>query len=163
MNNPNFSISFGKSRINDYTPHQVKVMREIKKAAIENQWIDIYTGDTLSKENMPTIEHIIAHSLKKSDWIKKLLKQGFQIDGLDNIFPAGSLGNSDNSNKKFVKRIVEDPKILDRLLIEFDKYKQYNSDLIDGKMWAVKLRTTLSKEITGLCSDIKTRALKIQI
>lgn len=163
MNSSNFSISFGKSRTNDYTTHQIKVMREMKKAAIENNWIDIYTGDIFSKENLPTIEHVIAHELKKTDEIKNLAQKGFQIDGLDNIFPVGSLGNSKNGNKKFVKRIIEDPKILDRLLIELDKYEQYNSDLINGEIWVKRLKNTLFNQLSGLCSTLKTTILKIQI
>lgn len=154
------SISFGKSRKNDYTAYQQRIMKDMKKAAIDNNWIDIYTGDTFSRENMPTIEHVIPHCMKSSAEIKQRAQKGFQIDGLDNIFPVGSSGNSLRSNESFAKSIIKEPAILDRLLNELEKYKKYNSEVINGEDWVKRLLSTLTEQLQGLTSDVQTRLLK---
>lgn len=159
--NSTCNIKFqGKSRTNSYTTHQQKVMRDMKRAAVQNGWKDIYTGKPFSTENLPTIEHIIPHSQKDSDRIKAMSQKGFQLNGLDNIFPAGNDGNSVRGNKSMKKAISEDPRILDRFLKEVPKYENHKSDLIDGKAWVKKLMKTFHEEISGLCSDIKTRQIK---
>lgn len=157
-----YKVSFGAGRIKEYTPIQRKIMKEMKKAAISNNWHDIYTGKTFSKYFMPTIEHVIPHSQKDTFEIKELSKKGFEIDGLDNIFPVGSLGNSSRGSQSFVKSIIEEPKILTRLLNELNKYKDLKTEHINGKCWVKRLQNTLAKELTGLCSDIKSRKLKIE-
>lgn len=154
-----FSVSFGKSRVNDYTPYQKKIMKDMKKAALTNGWCDIYTGDVFSKTNLPTIEHLIPHSKKGSKEIQEMSKKGFQIDGLDNIFPVGSLGNSIRGSDSFAKSVTADPKILDRLLEEMEKYKKYNSEFIKGDNWVQRLQKTILSQLQGLSSDIKTKLL----
>ena len=151
----NNNFSFGKSRKNKYTPHQIKIMKDMKKAAIKNGWRDIYTGDVFSSQNLPTIEHIIPCSFEKS--VKN--KKDFQINGLDNIFPVGSLGNSERKSQIIKNTILEKPIILKILLQEMEKYKKYKSDLIDGKNWVLRLGKTLTNELEGIASNIKTRQI----
>lgn len=155
------SITFGHSRKNEYTAHQIKIMKEMKKAALNNGWRDIYTGEYFSRENLPTIEHILPCSLKNSGYVKQLKEGGFQLNGLDNIFPVASLGNSSRKSVPFKKVILETPIIFDRLLTEVDKYRKYKSELINGQDWAKRILKTLVSEIGGISSDIKTRKLFI--
>lgn len=156
------NLSFGKSRKSEYTAHQIKIMKDMKKAAINNNWCDIYTGEAFSSQNIPTIEHVIPHSLRNSSAIKQLMQeQEFQINGLDNIFPVGSLGNSDRKSEAIRKTISDKPIILSRLLKEMEKYRTYNSDFINGQNWVIRLNETLLKELSGIYSDIKTKKIII--
>lgn len=152
-------ISFEKARKNEYTTNQIKIMRDMKKAAIQYGWYDIYTGEKFSLENLPTIEHIFPCALKNNIEIKALIEHGFQLNGLDNTFPVGSLGNSSRGNMTFKKVIIEKPIILTRLLNELPKYQKYKSELINGEVWVKKLYETLSIAIAGISSDIRTRKL----
>lgn len=154
-------ISFGNSRKNQYTTHQIKTMKDMKKAALSNGWCDIYTGEIFSPNNLPTIEHILPCSFKDNNKIKMLKKRGFQLNGLDNIFPAGSIGNSNRKSKPIKTTILDEPNILKRLFAEMDKYKKYQSNLIDGNDWVKRLTETLLNELSGINSDIKTRKIII--
>lgn len=152
-------ISFEASRKNEYTSNQIKIMREMKKNALAHKWFDIYTGKEFSRENLPTIEHIIPCSNKNNPDVKILIKNGFQLNGLDNIFPVGSLGNSSRKSEPFKKTVLEAPIILDRLYRELSKYAKYKSGLIDGKTWVDGILKTLLIELRGISSEVKTRRL----
>ena len=155
-------ISFKGNRTKQYTTHQEKVMRDMKKAALQKGWLDIYTGEPFSRVNPPTIEHLISHSKKNAPEIILLRNTGFELNGLDNIFPAGSLGNSLRSNQSMKKIVTAKPVVLTRLLDEIQNhYAGYKSELIDGKIWAEKLLNTLLMQLNGICSDIKTRKIII--
>jgi len=158
------NLKFGKSRKNEYTPHQIKTMKDMKKASLINNWCDIYTGEVFSSQNMPTIEHIIPCSYKNNCNVKKMISERkFQLNGLDNVFPVGSLGNSLRKSENFRKTILNKPIILDRLLLEMEKYKNYKSNVIDGKNWVQRLNETLVNELSGICSDIKTKKILFHI
>lgn len=152
-------IFFGKSKSHNYTAHQLKIMKDMKKAALVNDWLDIYTGKKFSKEMLPTIEHLVPCSSKKSNTVKQRIKDGFQIHGLENIFPVSSLGNSERQSQPFIKTILDNPKVLDRMLGELEKYRKYKSNLIDGETWFNSLYKTLTMELKGISSDIKTKKL----
>lgn len=155
----NSIVSFGSSRKNEYTANQVKIMRDMKKAAINYHWCDIYSGNEFSRENLPTIEHLVPCSIRNNSAVKQLTTSGFQINGLDNIFPVGSLGNSTRKSERFKKTVLDAPVILERLLSELNKYSKYKSDFIDGQNWVNRLTETLLRELSGISSDIKTRKL----
>lgn len=152
-------ISFEASRKNEYTSNQIKIMREMKKNALAHKWCDIYTGKEFSEENLPTIEHIIPCSNKNNPNVRILVKNGFQLNGLDNIFPAGGIGNSARKSEPFKKTVVDTPIILNRLYSELSKYAKCKSGLIDGKAWVDGILKTLLIELSGISSEVKTRRL----
>lgn len=154
-------ITFEKSRKNSYTANQRRIMTEMKKTALQNGWRDIYTGEKFSHKNPPTIEHIIPCSFKNTDKVKKLKENGFQLNGLDNIFPVGSKGNSGRKSEPFLQTVLKIPDILKRMFIKMEKYKRHNSGPINGKNWVECLMETLTSELKGLGSDLKTKKLII--
>lgn len=160
-NNHNKKIFFGHSRVNSYTTHQLKVMRDMKKAAIDNHWCDIYSGEKFSHNMLPTIEHLVPCSFKKTKKGQQLIKTGFQINGLENIFPVASMGNTQRQSQPFTSIVINNPKILTRLLNELEKYKKYKSNIINGDIWFNQLLNTIIAELAGIKSNIKTKTISI--
>lgn len=162
VNTTNY-LSFGKrgNRNSQYTFEQKQVMRDIRKAALEHGWHDIYTEKPFSAQNPPSIEHLVPFSFKHKPEVKQLMGRGFQINGLDNIFPAGLAGNGARDKKSIVRTILEAPEILDRLLKELEKYKLYKSPFVNGEIWAGKLHATLLNNIEGLCSSVRSRKMRV--
>lgn len=150
-------ISFGKSRKNEYTAHQIVVMKDMKKAAVRNGWQDIYSGEQFGPDNPPSIEHLIPRSAINSYKVQNLKQNGFQLDGLDNIFPVNSFENSNRQSEAFAKTILKDPEILNRFMVELAKYSEYKSECINGQEWSSRLYKTALSELEGIASDIKTR------
>ncbi len=150
-------VSFGKSRKNEYTAHQLIVMKDMKKAAVKNGWQDIYSGEKFGPDNPPSIEHLIPRSAINSFKVQKMKQKGFQLDGIDNIFPVNSLENSNRQSEAFVKTVLKDPEIINRFIIELAKYSEYKSECINGQEWSSRLYNTALSELEGIASDIKTR------
>lgn len=162
VNNTNY-ISFGEkgARNSQYTPEQKRIMSDIRTAALEQGWHDIYTDKPFSADNPPSIEHFVPFSHRDKPQVQKLIRDGFEIHGLGNIFPVGKIGNVARDDKSIIRTILEAPEILNRFLTELEKYRLYKSDLIDGKTWAEKLLDTLLDNIEGLCSNVKTKKMHI--
>ena len=59
----------------------------------------------------------------------------------------GIKGNSDRGSQHFALTIEEKPVILERMMNEIEKYKNYKSDFIDGKSWAQNLYTNLMENL----------------
>lgn len=162
VNNADY-ISFGKNKTRNsrYTTAEKKLMQDIRRAALTQGWHDIYTDEPFSPNNPPSIDHLVPFVRKQRHEIKKLNGQKFQINGLENLFPAGIVGNRVRSDKSILRTILDAPEILKRFLDELEKYKLYKSDLVDGKTWAEMLHATLLNNIEGLCSNVRTRKMYI--
>ncbi|MDD3013672.1 MAG: hypothetical protein PHC34_08230 [Candidatus Gastranaerophilales bacterium] len=89
-NNNNVAFEKKNSKRNigkrGYTKEEKDLRYEIKVAALRYRWKDVYTGRRFTKTNPPTVEHLIPHSLRKVC----TMGEGFQINGLGNLFPAGA-------------------------------------------------------------------------
>jgi len=155
-------VSFGKKYRNScYTSEQKEIMRDIRRAALEQGWHDIYTGKPFSTNNPPSIEHFVPFSHKNKPQVQKFIEGGFEINGLENIFPTGRVGNAIRNDKSIVRTILETPRFLKRFLKELEKYRLYKSPLVDGKTWAEQLHATLLNNIEGLCTSVKSRKMYI--
>jgi|GEM_PF-5162858 len=157
----NNNVTFGKKSHKrnigkrGYTKEEKALRYEIKVAAIRLGWKDVYTDRCFTKTNPPTVEHLIPHTLRKVC----SMGEGFQINGLDNLFPAGAIGNVQRGDERFAVTVLKQPAILDRLLTELSKYGKFKSQLIDGKDWAERLTTTMLRELEGIYSDLSTRKI----
>jgi len=158
------TINFGKNKkkkvgSRDYSSHERLLRHEINTKAVEYGFNDIYTGNPLTSSLWPcssSVEHIIAYENRKF----KSLPEGFDINGLANFFPVGKQKNMERADKSFKDVVIEDPKVLTRLLDEMPKLEKFNSGIINGKQWRKDLNNTLSIVLTGACSDIKTHKFK---
>lgn len=140
-----YSLSFGKKRVGkrDYTETERRLRHEINQAAMNSaDWLDVYTGRRFTKTNPSSVEHIIPYIERNNP----NLPPGFNINGLENFIPAGRLGNMARGHEFFTDLIVEQPIILQRLMIEMEKYRKYKSHLIDGESWVQGLKKTLSRD-----------------
>jgi len=149
------NMSFGKKKKSGkraYTKEERVIRREIKDAAKHHGWLDVYTGLQFTKINPPTIEHIVPYSLRNTH----LYGKKFQLNGLDNLFPAGAWGNNKRADERLAVTILKQPNILDRLLIEMEKYEKYKCPLIDGKDWVKRIKSTILRELEGICCDLST-------
>lgn len=156
------AISFGKKKSTgskrNYTAEEKQLRREINATAMSKGWKDIYTGRKFTETNPSSVEHIIPFVRRKT----RVLPEEFKINGLENLVPAGKIGNNNRGNDEFTRVILEQPVILDRLLVEMENYKKVNTPLINGKEWEKGVRETLLTEIEGMYSDLSTRKLSIR-
>lgn len=141
-----------------YTAEEKLLRHEMNTAAMKLGWRDVYTGKKFTKGNPPSAEHLIPFSLRKT----LSLPEGFEINGLDNLFPVGRKGNNLREDERFAETVLKQPIILDRLLAEMTNYEKYNSPSINGKDWVKRLRNTILTELKGLCSDVATRKISIK-
>jgi len=158
------TISFGqkyKKPSRDYTEQEKAQMKDMKNAALENGWRDIYSGKKFGKKIHPTIEHFIPYITKDNPEIEAKIGNGFKINGLDNVFPVDGLKNMERSGEPFVKLVIKKPEVLRRLLVELENYRAYKSDLVDGEEWFKRLHSTIVEHLSGLCSNLKTKKLSI--
>lgn len=148
------------SRCSQYTAEETARMNDIKKAASNNAWFDIYKGRSFSIMDKVSIEHLIPFSFGDNPEVRKLMGEDFDVNGLANTFPVGEKGNNERGIKSFVDIILATPDILDRFLNEMEKhYRHYKSDLVDGEAWAAGLYDTLSKITKGLAWILETEEL----
>ena len=146
-----YNLSFGaKNRKKspskrNYTYEEKLLRHEINTAAIDNGWRDVYTGKRFTKTNPPSVEHIIPFSDRNT----KELPKDFQINGLDNLFPAGAKGNGLRGNENFSVTVSKQPEILIRLFTEMKKYASYKSSRINGEEWVKRLKETIARELSG--------------
>lgn len=146
------SLTFGSKKHNKnlgkrhYSAEERALRHEINTAAKTQGWRDIYTGRKFTKVNPSSVEHIIPFSDRNNCEIP----DNFQINGLDNLFPAGAIGNGERGNECFALTVSKRPIILERLYTEMEKYEKYKSPLIDGKEWVQRLKVTIFRELSKI-------------
>ncbi len=153
------TIAFGKKRLRNhaYTSDQNNLMSALKQIALKLGLPCFYTGERFNKPGMfelkldylPTIEHIIPFSEKKTARLK-------DVNSLKNLVLVGSEINGQR-NKKSLKRFYrENPEFLENGRKALKQYQKINtpegalfdgSPPIRGKKWVRGIKKVLNAEL----------------